>query len=362
MIHSVMIKPVGDLCNLRCTYCYYRGASPRGAGPTTLGLERVDKLLSGWLARGPQQISISFQGGEPTLAGLEWFKGFFDIVDRHRQADQRVSFGLQTNGLQFNGDWTDLLKSRNVLVGLSMDGPEDLHDHYRIDAGGQGTFQKVQHAAELLLAEDVAVNAIVLLNDRNVVDAGGLYEFFKTRGFDWLQFIPCVEWDEKGMLRPFCVTGQTFGKFLTDLFNAWYPQDVGKMFIRYFESLVVKLAGRGGNVCYTESYCDPGLTIEHDGSVYGCDHFVCDRWRVGLMEDSQLPDWDTHPLYMGFGKQKAKLPRECAVCSHLSLCGGGCQKHRPRPGGKNILCSAYKQFLDLNLSRLERLVRQVSAR
>ena len=313
-------------------------------------------MLAGWLGQGPQQITISFQGGEPTLAGLGWFKDFFALIDRYRRADQHISFGLQTNGLQLNGAWAKLLNSRGVLVGLSIDGPEPLHDYYRRDAKGAGSFKEAQRAARLLLCEGVQVNAIVLLNDRNICDPLGLYDFLKRQGFRWMQFIPCVEWSQKHALRPFCVTPQKYGKFLVELFNAWYRQDVGRVFVRHFESTLIKLAGLTGSLCYFETQCNPGLTIEHEGSVYGCDHFVRKKWRLGSVDDPQWVQWDGHARYTQFARQKAQLAKECLSCPYLNVCRGGCQKHRHPQSGENVLCAAYKRFFAGSLGRLRDLV------
>jgi uncharacterized protein len=210
----------------------------------------------------------------------------------------------------------------------------------------------------MLLSEEVAVNAMVLLNDRNVVDAKLLYDFLRGLGFNWLQFIPCVEWDSQGQLRGFCVTGQSYGRFLVDLFEQWYPQGVGTVFVRHFESLLCKVAGVGGGICYMEGYCPPGLTVEYDGGVYGCDHFVQKPWRLGTIEEKEWMYWDTHPLYMEFGQKKAALPRECLSCKYRALCGGGCPKHRDPQSGHNVLCSAYKHFFEAFLGRIKRLARR----
>jgi uncharacterized protein len=356
MIQSVMIKPVGDLCNLRCAYCYYRKVSPASSTGQMLSLELVERMFAGWLPKGPQKINISFQGGEPTLVGLQWFEGLFNILNRYRRTDQQITLALQTNGLQLDGDWAKLLSSHGVLVGLSIDGPEPLHDHYRRDAQGKGSFKKVLRAARLLIHEGVQVNAIVLLNDRNVSDPLGLYGFLKRQGFQWMQFIPCVEWTDKSTLKPFSITSEAYGKFLIDLFEAWYPKDVGRIFVRYFESLLLKLAGLPGGLCYLESHCHPGLTVEHEGSVYGCDHFVTEKWYLGSIDDPQWVHWDTHPRYVQFAKQKAQLPDSCASCSFVRICGGGCQKHRDPKTCRNIFCSAYKRFFGVSLLRLQNLV------
>lgn len=354
-----MIKPVGDLCNLRCAYCYYRTVSPAGSTEKLLSLERIGRMFAGWLPQAPQQINISFQGGEPTLAGLQWFEGLFQTLDRYRRTDQQITLALQTNGVQLDQDWAKLLSSHSVLVGLSIDGPEPLHDHYRRNAQGKGSFKKVLRAAKLLLREGVQVNAIVLLNDRNVSDPLGLYGFLKRQGFGWMQFIPCVEWTDKGTLKPFSITPEAYGKFLTDLFEAWYPQDVGRIFVRHFESLLLKLAGLPGSLCYLESHCHPGLTIEHEGSVYGCDHFVMEKSYLGSVDDPQWIHWDAHPRYVRFAKQKAQLPDSCAPCPYVGICGCGCQKHRDPQTGRNIFCPAYKSFFGASLPRLQNLVKQL---
>ena len=361
MIHSVMIKPVGDLCNLRCSYCYYRGVSPARSDKQLLAIERVDRMLPEWLGQGSRQIAISFQGGEPTLAGLKWFEDFFAAVDRYRRADQNISLALQTNGLLIDKAWAKMLAAHRVLVGLSIDGPEPLHDKYRRNAKAVGSFKNILKAGEFLLNEGAAVNVMVLLNDGNVRDPEGLYSFLKRQGFQWLQFIPCVEWDEKGMLHPFCVTPQAYGKFLVELLEAWYRQDVGRIFVRHFESMIIKLAGMASDLCYFEPYCNPGLTVEHEGSVYGCAHFVRKEWYLGSVDDSDWLHWDKHPRYLQFARQKAKLPSSCLSCPNLELCGGGCQKHRHPRTGENVLCLAYKRFFATSLGRLKGLVSQLQS-
>ncbi len=361
MINGIMIKPVGDLCNLKCTYCYYRGVSPRSGAVRSLGLDRLEPGLTQWLSKGPAQVNISFQGGEPTLVGIKWFEALFAMVRSCCRSDQQVNFALQTNGLQFDKAWTELLKAHSVLVGLSIDGPQSVHDFYRRDLNDRGSFERVRQAAQLLMTEGVEVNAIVLLNDRNVSDGPGLYEFFKGQNFDWLQFIPCVEWDEQGKLRPFCVSAESYARFLLDVFEAWYPADVGKVFVRYFESVLLKIAGVGGGMCYLQGYCDPGLTVEHDGSVYGCDHFARPQWRLGEIDELGWAQWDTHPIYMQFGRHKAELPKACLSCTFLPVCGGGCQKHRIGGQGLNVLCPAYKQFFEKNIGRMEGVVKRLRA-
>ena len=358
MIQSVMIKPVGDLCNLRCTYCYYRNVSPVGNSNKLLCPERADQLLAHWIPQGPEQITISFQGGEPTLAGLDWFKAFFKAVHRYRRQDQQITLTLQTNGLLLDEDWTSLLRTHNVLVGLSIDGPEKFHDHYRRNQKGKGSFKKVSRAATLLLAQGVQTNAIVLLNDRNATDARSLYEFLKKQGFVWMQFIPCVEWNDKGSLKPFCVRPESYGQFLLDLFDAWYPNDIECVFVRHFESVLLKLARMPGSLCYLENYCHPGLTVEYDGSVYGCDHFVGENYYLGNIDDPQWINWDRHQRYVEFGRKKSELPT-CSSCPHVSLCAGGCQKHRDPRTGRNIFCSAYQRFFQTALPHLYSILRQM---
>lgn len=357
MIQSVMIKPVGDLCNLRCAYCYYRNVSPAENTTRLLSLERVDRMLAGWLPKAPAQVTISFQGGEPTLAGLRWFEDFFNAVGRYRREDQQITLALQTNGVVLDEAWAQLLATHNVLVGLSIDGPEKLHDHYRRNAQGKGSFKKVIRAVKLLLRQRVQVNAIVLLNHGNVADPIGLYDFLKRQGFQWMQFIPCVEWTEKGTLKPFAITPQAYQKFLVDLFDTWYPQDVGQIFVRHFESLLLKLAGLPGSLCYLEPHCHPGLTVEYEGSVYGCDHFVSDKWYLGSIDDPQWIHWDQHPRYTQFAQQKAQLPQCCRSCSYVGICGCGCQKHRDPQTGRNIFCPAYKRFYETALPRLQQILR-----
>lgn len=387
-----MIKPVGATCNLACTYCYYLPVAEQYASPARrMSIETLDTLLAGYLPDAPHQVTLSWQGGEPTLAGLEWFKQMIEVVDLHRRPDQTVSHCLQTNGTRLDDAWCRFLKHNQFLVGISLDGLLDDHDHYRVDRHGRGTFNRVMAGLTMLRSHGVEHNVLVVLNDRTVLKPRELWRQLMALRVDWVQFIPAIEWvppstgqspsdPDTWALAPFSPSSEAFGRFLCTVFDDWFEYHRPRVSVRTFDAILGALVtGRPGECTFAPS-CAGQLTVEHDGSIFACDHFVEPHWQVGHATQPfpsptvgltvngrpTQPNHRRSPVqwmqridrdrFDRFGRRKADLDGQCNACRYKAICHGGCPKHRPARGdlpGPTVLCEGYRAFFDHAMPRLE---------
>lgn len=322
----------------------------------------LEELMRQALRQGTQSLSLAWQGGEPTLMGIDFYRRALELQDRYRTAGQRVANALQTNGILIDTDWADFLRNHNFLVGLSLDGPRHIHDHYRHDRSGRGTWEKVADTAKLLLNSGVAVNALVAVTDYSVRFADEIYDYLKAVGFRYMQFIPLVETARDGKkAAPFCAPPADYGNFLCRLFQRWIADFQGgepTTSIRYFESIFYRYVGLEPPDCTLMKTCGAYVVVEHDGSVYACDFFVEPQWKLGNIQNSRLLDLLNSERQRRFGVRKAQLPAECQECRWLSYCRGGCPKDRrrdPRTRGRDYFCQATKIFLEQADARLRQL-------
>ncbi|MEO1235727.1 MAG: radical SAM protein [Planctomycetota bacterium] len=382
-----MLKPVGASCNLRCDYCYYLPVAEGYDAPAKrMSMQVLESVLAGYLPGAGEQVTLAWQGGEPTLAGLGWFEHMTTLVEKHRRPTQTVAHCLQTNGTLLDDAWGAFLREHRVLVGLSLDGLAADHDHYRKDPAGRGSHSRVMDGLGVLRRHGVEHNVLVVLNDRNVGRPRAVWERLMGLGVDWVQFIPAVEWvkpqDESDRgdpdawtTAPFSPTGAAYGRFLCDVFDRWFEKSRHRVSVRMFDAVLgVLVNGQAGECTYAPT-CASQLTIEHDGSVYGCDHFVQPEWKLGRVgggwgcggeaaaeltvegrsvagEGSGGLDSDWMGRLDGsrfarFGARKGDLPSPCRVCEFRGWCRGGCPKHRTARGdlpGPNVLCDGYRAF------------------
>ena len=361
---SVLIKPAGPDCNLACSYCFYREKEALFAGaPVRRMTEAVlEETMRQILAQPVPAVSIGWQGGEPTLMGLPFFEKAVELQARFGRG-KSVGNGLQTNGLLLDRDWAAFLRRYNFLVGLSLDGPEELHDHYRRLAGGQPTWKRTVEAARLLLDAGVAVNALTVVNDVTAGHAREIYEFHRALGLVHMQFIPCVETDPERPDRaaPFAASGEAFGRFLAEVFDLWLGdfRDGGPTtFVRFFDSIFYRYVDREPPECDLADACGTYLVVEHNGDVFACDFFVEPEWRLGNVMEGKLVHMLNSARQRGFGARKAALPAECRGCAWLALCRGGCPKDRlrdPSDAGLNHFCAGFKSFFAHADARMKEL-------
>src|SRR5689334_10066828 len=291
-ISALLIKPASAVCNLDCEYCFYldRAADPYSALPARrMTLETLERLVDTYLFYSYPNSVFAFQGGEPTLAGLPFFEKLVSYQQEFGRNGQSVSNAMQTNAVLLTKDWCDLFRSYNWLLGVSLDGPEAVHDRYRFNKSGQPTWRKVVDAVELLQANKVEFNILCVLSQSNVDQPRELYRFFRSLGVDNIQFIPLAEFDGEGNPLPFTITAEQYGRFLCDVFDIWWP-DRRKVRIRFFDNLAEATAGQKPGSCTLHETCDSYCVVEYNGDVYPCDFFVEKEWKLGNVTLDSWPE------------------------------------------------------------------------
>ena len=356
---QVLVKPSGADCNLRCQYCFYSEKADlypnqqRRMTPQVLEL-----LVKQVMDIDANAKSFCWQGGEPALMGLDFYRNAIQLQHRCKTGNQQVNNVLQTNGTLLDKDWADFLKANNVLVGISIDGPAKIHDEYRKRADGKGSHQQVIKGLKCLQRRKVECNALTLVNNVNCKQPEHIYDYIKGLGFKFHQYIECIEYeDDKITPKPFSLKPGQWGEFLCRIFDAWYPKDVTKVSIRLFDSIISRLATGSATFCPMQHNCQQYLVVEHNGDVYPCDFHVLPQYRLGNITETHLNDMLENPIYVDFGKKKSAVLADCALCRYEPLCQGDCPKHRefgPRPG-RSLLCEDWKIFYNHTIERFDAL-------
>ncbi len=355
----VMAKPTGAICNLDCDYCYflskemlYPGSRFRMARET---LERyVRQLIE---AQPGPEVTFAWQGGEPTLMGLPFFEEVVALQRRHRRPGQRVVNTLQTNATRLDDAWGAFLHGHGFLVGVSIDGPRELHDAYRVDKAGRGSFDAVMRGVEVLTRHHVEFNVLTTVHRANQDQPLAVYRFLRDEvGARFVQFIPIVERDndsgfqEGTRLTERSVDPAAYGRFMTRIFDEWARRDIGRVYVQLFDVTLAKYLGEPGGLCVFEETCGRAVALEHTGDVYACDHYVQPDHLLGNLEEMTLLEMVDSDVQRAFGDAKRDgLPAMCRDCDVLWLCHGGCPKDRVRhtPQGEqglNHLCDGYQHF------------------
>jgi uncharacterized protein len=347
VISSILIKASGPDCNLRCNYCFYRQKAGLFEGKSHRMSDRVlDEMIRQAMEIGV--TTFSWQGGEPALMGLDFYKKAVETEIKYGHPGMTVANAFQSNVTLLDRKWAEFLGEYKFLVGASIDGPARLHDHYRKDMKGQGTHKQVMNAVRLLREHNVEVNALVLLNDVNVKEPDAIYEFLKEHEFYFMQFVPCVEaGGGKGEPAPFCITPEAYGDFLVRVFDLWVADFPG-VSVRDFDDLLLHALGRPPGTCMVSDHCADYAVVEHNGDVFCCDFFVQAKWRLGNILETHLGELVESEKFAEFKRRKAELGKKCTSCEFLGQCYGGCQKHRIVLGGEptdpSYFCKAYKKL------------------
>lgn len=355
----VMMKPRGAICNLDCKYCYFLAKEDLYPGS---GFRMSDDLLEEYTrqyieAQQVPEVTFAWQGGEPTLMGLEFFQKAVEFQMKYQKPDTRIYNSLQTNGTLLNADWCRFFHENDFLIGLSLDGPRALHDAYRVDKGGKPTFDAVMGAAEMMQASKVEFNILTTVHAANADHPLEVYRFMrdvvKTR---FLQFIPIVERDndtgyqEGNEVTKRSVTGKQYGRFLVGIFDEWVRRDVGKMYVQIFDVSLAAWAGQSPGLCIFMETCGDALALEHNGDLYACDHYVEPDYLLGNITEIPMMEMVLSEQQRAFGQAKLDtLPQYCLSCDVRFICNGGCPKNRiiTTPDGEpglNYLCEGYKAF------------------
>ena len=365
----VLAKPIGPICNLDCKYCFY--LEKESLYPQVEKWAMPDEVLESYIrqyiqAHDTPVVSFAWQGGEPTLLGVEYFQKIVTLQQRYA-GGKRIQNAFQTNGVLLNDAWAALFRENDFLIGLSIDGPRQLHDAYRVDKGGQSTFDRVLRGMETLQRNGVEFNTLTTVHRGNADHPLEVYRFLRQYGSGYMQFIPIVERiahqatadglqlispDFAGAARvaPWSVEPRQFGRFLCTIFDEWVRNDVGRCFVQLFDVSLEMWTGREASLCIFRRQCGSALAIEHCGDVYSCDHFVYPQHRLGNIMESPLQSLVDSDQQRAFGEAKeSTLPAYCRQCDVRFACNGECPKHRfgTTPDGEtglNYLCAGYKMF------------------
>ena len=383
---QLMAKPVGPSCNLDCTYCYY--LEKNKLFPGTDKYRMSDDLLEQYIEQyigsvNTPVVTFVWQGGEPTLAGIDFYKRAVNLQKRHA-GNKKIENSFQTNGTRLNEEWCGFFHENNFLVGISVDGPGQLHDLYRKTASGRSTFDQVKNSIGLLLKYHVEFNTLTCVTSFNAEKPLEIYHFLKDEGSRFIQFQPVVERRKTGgtkgelslvsnefegdaVVTDWSVNAVQYGKFLIDVFDEWIRHDVGKIFILNFEAALNNFLGLPPGICVFDDSCGEDPILEFNGDVYPCDHFVYPEYLLGNIYKKSLPEVLESPKLFEFGAGKhTGLPGYCNRCKVKYACNGECPKHRiSKTGdgepGLNWLCEGYKMFF-LHAERfLQRMAKELEA-
>ncbi|MBX7245644.1 MAG: anaerobic sulfatase maturase [Candidatus Sumerlaeaceae bacterium] len=393
-----MVKPGGSVCNLDCVYCYYlhKGDLLQHTPHPCMADEMLEEHIRQYIeAQTGDEVIFSWQGGEPTLLGLDFFRKVVKLQSKHKKPGQRIENDLQTNGTLITEEWARFLKQHRFLVGLSIDGPREMHDRFRVTKGHQPTFERIWEASRILKRFAVPFNALCVVNSENSRHPVEVYRFLTSELGAWkVQFIACVEptefrkvapqhWDAEKMpvvgtprSRPgtpdsvvtdWSVDPEGWGTFLCQIWDYWYTHDLGRVHVDVFESAVAQSMHMPSQRCVTAEFCGKGVAVEHNGDVFACDHYVYPEFRLGNIADIHLGEMAFSRRQQDFGFSKRdSLPRQCVACPHLLLCWGECPKNRfvRTPMGEvglNYLCPGLKMFYSHIKRDMPEIIRGISA-
>ncbi len=364
---QVFAKPGGALCNLECRYCYYldKKALYPPTGPARMGEALLERYVVQHLeASGGPEVRFSWHGGEPTLLGVDYFRSIVALQKKHASPGVRVFNALVTNGTLLDEGWGRFLAEEGFAVGLSLDGPADLHDAYRVTKGGRPTHAQVMRGWDVLRKHRVPTDVLCVVHRLNARHPLRVYRFFREMGAGYVGFLPLVERrdDLAAGVGPESVGARAFGTFLTTIFDEWVTRDIGRIMVQTFDEAARPVRGMEHSLCIFRETCGDVPVLEHNGDLYSCDHFVDDAHRLGNIAETQLGALLTSEAQLRFGRDsRDRLPGYCLRCPVLAMCNGGCPKDRfmRSPDGEeglNYLCPGFKAFFGHARPVFERLV------
>lgn len=374
---SILVKPTSSNCNIDCKYCFYKCLSSNRERYSLgfMSLDTLEELIREGIAYADDYLTFAFQGGEPTLAGLAFFRKAVELQKKYNKKGIIIENTIQTNGMAIDAEWAQFFHDNHFLVGLSLDGPRNLHNEARVGVKKEDTFDRVMQTVAILRRYEADFNILTVITEQTAAKAGYLYKFYKRNQFSYVQLIPCMdeygrtagnEVKEEGEVRrnPYAVTPVSYGKFLCEFFDLWYEDfkrgDI--MDVRMFSNLAQMTVGFPPEECGMSGKCNCYFVVEGDGSVYPCDFYCMDGYRLGSVQDSFL-ELLQRKQARDFVEQSLYVREECLCCEYRKLCRGGCRRWRePFENGKpglNHLCPAYQMFFAHTWERLHQLGRTI---
>jgi uncharacterized protein len=329
--------------------------------------EVLEKLVKDYMQLKFPLAGFAWQGGEPTLMGLDFYKKVVELQKKYGSPGQQVGNSLQTNAVLIDDKWGPFLHENNFLIGISIDGPKEFNDYYRLDHSGAGTFDKVLRAIQTCKEHKVEFNTLTLLNNINADHPDEVFDFLVENGVKFLQFIPCVELDQAtGKVTDFSITPTQFGEFLCRIFDRWYEYGPTKLSIRDFDSVLSYYVAGKHTICTFDKQCSQYIVIEHTGDAFTCDFFVEPKWRLGNIFETPIEKLAASSKKREFARAKQNLCNKCLVCRHLAICRGGCMKDRApfdreSFGKESYFCESYKRFFDYAIPKFVQLAAEINA-
>lgn len=368
----LMVKPIGPVCNLRCKYCYYLEKSKiynKSTKEYVMSDEVLENYVRNYILSQPTEnprVAFAWQGGEPTLLGLDFFRKAIELQKKYTDG-RRIENTLQTNGMLIDEEWAQFFKQNDFLIGISIDGPQDLHDAYRKNTAGTGSWKRVMQSIDLFRKHGVRFNTLTVVNRLNAKHPLRVYDFLKKTGAQWIQFIPIQEraatdknellklvaddYEGETVVTPESVLPEQWGDFLIRIFDQWVRNDVGRVFVKQFDCALEAWCGYNPTACVMSRSCGDGLVMEHNGDVYTCDHYVYPQFKLGNIAEKTLQEMASSERQEAFGNAKYDtLSQQCKSCKYVQACNGECPKHRfaENADGERIayLCKGYYAFFD----------------
>ena len=387
----MMTKPIGPICNLDCKYCFYLEKEKLYPDQRKWAMSDgvLEEYIRQYIAAQPlQEVSFAWQGGEPTLLGVRFFRRVVELQKKHA-GGKTITNALQTNGTLLDHEWCAFLRDEKFLVGLSIDGPDELNDAYRVDKQGKGSAKDVRRGLKLLRDYSVEFNTLCVLNRKNAAEPLRVYRFLREMGSGFIQFIPLVERaagpqakqmgldlelppmvgepEVEAEVTEWSVLPEQFGEFMCTVFDEWVKRDVGRVFVQMFDVTLGAFVGAPPSLCVFAPTCGSAMAVEHNGDVYSCDHYVYPAWKLGNLMETQLAQLAESPFQQKFGQDKqTTLPKYCRECEVKFACQGECPKHRfiRTPDGEpglNYLCAGYKRFFNHVTPKMRRMAELLRA-
>lgn len=372
---NMMFKPIGPVCNLACCYCYYLDKSRFCQGDTVMSLVLLEKIIKEYIEiNDSEQIVFDWHGGEPLLLGLVYFRKIVEFQNKYK-GNKHIYNTIQTNATLINDDYATFFKENNFLVGVSIDGPQDIHDNFRNDKCGDPTFLKVMRGIELLHRYAVDFNTLTTINKASEGRGLEVYQFLKSIGSHYMQFMPVFEYvnqknnivspeNENSILANWSVNPVEYGKFMCDIFDCWVKYDVGSYFVNLFDSTLANYCGLNPGSCIYSETCGANAVIEHNGDIYPCDHFVYPNYKLGNVKENTLKEIISSEKNIRFGVDKRNaLSNQCIRCKYYFACHGECPKHRfdktNQGEAQNSLCEGLYTFfshVDPYMQKMKNLI------
>jgi len=362
---SLLIKPASADCNLECAYCFYRDrVGPHPGNERRMSGRVLTRLISGFLETPQTQHVFAWQGGEPTLMGVDFFEEVVTLQRKYSPAGGKVANCLQTNAQLIDDEFAGFFARNGFLLGVSLDGPLAMHDRYRKRGDGVGSHAAAMKGIECLKRHGVEFNIAILVSKANVKKSREVYRFLRENGCDYHQYIECVEFDESGCIQPYSISAEEWGDFLCGIFDEWVEADAGRVSVRLFDAVLACLIGEGPAICSMGHACGRYVVVEFNGDAYPCDFYVRKDLRIGNIETNEWKEIRGSPIFASFAAQKSDWSASCASCPYLPLCQGDCLKNRTpaanHPRTLSFLCQGWKKFYDHSLPKFMELAGQVA--